>query len=48
LRDDPKGYLAVVEQLLAEGRFDVLLGFLFARICESREHEREEFVEQMK
>ena len=37
LRDDPKGYLAFVEQLLASGRFDVLLptheqGFLFARV----------------
>jgi predicted ATP-grasp superfamily ATP-dependent carboligase len=37
LRDDPKGYLALVERLLAAGRFDVLLptheqGFLFARV----------------
>jgi predicted ATP-grasp superfamily ATP-dependent carboligase len=36
LRDDPAGYLAFVEKLLAERRFDVLLptheqGFLFAR-----------------
>src|SRR5258705_6961516 len=36
LRDDPAGYLAFVEQRLAEGKFDVLLptheqGFLFAR-----------------
>jgi predicted ATP-grasp superfamily ATP-dependent carboligase len=37
LRDDPLGYLAFVETLLAQGRFDVLLptheqGFLFARV----------------
>ena len=37
LRDDPAGYLAFIEQLLAEGKFDVLLptheqGFLFARV----------------
>ena len=36
LRDDPAGYLAFVEQRLADGKFDVLLstheqGFLFAR-----------------
>jgi hypothetical protein len=36
LRDDPAGYLAFVEQQLADGKFDVLLptheqGFLFAR-----------------
>src|SRR4051812_27529055 len=36
LRNDPAGFLAFVEQLLARGRFDVLLptheqGFLFAR-----------------
>src|SRR5436190_3678919 len=36
LRDDPVGYLAFVEQRLADGKFDVLLptheqGFLFAR-----------------
>ena len=36
LRNDPAGYLAFIEQLLAEGKFDVLLptheqGFLFAR-----------------
>ena len=36
LRDDPAGYLAFIEKLLAERRFDVLLptheqGFLFAR-----------------
>ena len=39
LRDDPKGYLACVERLLAAGGFDVLLptheqGFLFARVAE--------------
>jgi predicted ATP-grasp superfamily ATP-dependent carboligase len=39
LRDDPAGYLAFVEKLLAERRFDVLLptheqGFLFARVQE--------------
>jgi predicted ATP-grasp superfamily ATP-dependent carboligase len=39
LRDDPRGYLAYVERLLAAGRFDVLLptheqGFLFARMQE--------------
>ena len=37
LRDDPSGYLAFVERLLASGQFDVLLpsheqGFLFARV----------------
>ena len=37
LRDDPAGYLAFIETLLASGRFDVLLptheqGFLFARV----------------
>ena len=37
LRDDPAGYLAFVEKLLAERPFDVLLpiheqGFLFARV----------------
>src|ERR1700741_5440369 len=37
LRDDPAGYLAFVEALLASTRFDVLLptheqGFLFARV----------------
>jgi biotin carboxylase len=37
LRDDPAGYLAFIEQRLAEGKFDVLLptheqGFLFARV----------------
>ncbi|WP_245320480.1 hypothetical protein [Bradyrhizobium lablabi] len=37
LRDDPAGYLAFVERLLADGKFDVLLptheqGFLFARV----------------
>src|SRR3981189_2508006 len=37
LRDDPAGYLAFVEKLLAERSFDVLLptheqGFLFARV----------------
>lgn len=37
LRDDPAGYLAFIEALLAAGRFDVLLpiheqGFLFARV----------------
>jgi predicted ATP-grasp superfamily ATP-dependent carboligase len=36
LRDDPAGYLAFIEQRLADGKFDVLLptheqGFLFAR-----------------
>jgi len=36
LRDDPTGYLAFIEQRLADGKFDVLLptheqGFLFAR-----------------
>jgi hypothetical protein len=36
LRDDPVGYLAFIEQRLADGKFDVLLptheqGFLFAR-----------------
>jgi predicted ATP-grasp superfamily ATP-dependent carboligase len=39
LRDDPAGYLAFIERLLASGRFDVLLptheqGFLFARVQE--------------
>ena len=39
LRDDPAGYLAFIEKLLAAGRFDVLLptheqGFLFARSSE--------------
>src|SRR6201996_9576816 len=39
LRDDPKGYLAFIEALLASGEFDVLLptheqGFLFARVQE--------------
>jgi predicted ATP-grasp superfamily ATP-dependent carboligase len=39
LRDDPVGYLAFVEKLLASNRFDVLLptheqGFLFARAAE--------------
>ena len=39
LRDDPAGYLAFVELLLASNRFDVLLptheqGFLFARAAE--------------
>lgn len=39
LRDDPAGYLALVEKLLASNRFDVLLptheqGFLFARVAE--------------
>ncbi|CAN7689922.1 ATP-grasp domain-containing protein [Bradyrhizobium sp. LjRoot220] len=42
LRSDPAGYLAFVEQLLARGRFDVLLptheqGFLFARMRERLE-----------
>ena len=42
LRTDPAGYLAFVEQLLAERRFDVLLptheqGFLFARCAERLE-----------
>jgi predicted ATP-grasp superfamily ATP-dependent carboligase len=37
LRDDPGGYLAFIEKLLAERKFDVLLpiheqGFLFARV----------------
>src|ERR1700704_4968447 len=37
MRDDPAGFLGFVEQLLASGRFDVLLpiheqGFLFARV----------------
>ena len=36
LRDNPAGYLAFIEQRLADGKFDVLLptheqGFLFAR-----------------
>jgi predicted ATP-grasp superfamily ATP-dependent carboligase len=39
LRDEPAGYLAFIERLLASGRFDVLLptheqGFLFARVQE--------------
>jgi predicted ATP-grasp superfamily ATP-dependent carboligase len=39
LRDDPSGYLALVERLLASNSFDVLLptheqGFLFARVAE--------------
>jgi predicted ATP-grasp superfamily ATP-dependent carboligase len=39
LRDDPAGYLAFVEKLLVERKFDVLLptheqGFLFARVQE--------------
>jgi len=39
LRDDPGGYLACVERLIAGGRFDVLLptheqGLLFARVTE--------------
>src|SRR5271165_4376005 len=39
LRDDPAGYLAFVERLLAARHFDVLLpiheqGFLFARVRE--------------
>jgi predicted ATP-grasp superfamily ATP-dependent carboligase len=39
LRDDPKGYLAFIEALLASENFDVLLptheqGFLFARVQE--------------
>src|SRR5262249_7997436 len=39
LRDDPKGYLAFIEAVLASGEFDVLLptheqGFLFARVQE--------------
>src|ERR1700678_1303944 len=39
LRDDPMGYLAFIEGLLAQRRFDVLLpiheqGFLFARFAE--------------
>ena len=38
LRNDPAGYLALIEQLLADGKFDVLLptheqGFLFARVA---------------
>jgi predicted ATP-grasp superfamily ATP-dependent carboligase len=42
LRDDPAGYLAFVEKLLAERSFDVLLpvheqGFLFARVQERLE-----------
>ena len=37
LRDDPRGYLAFIEALVASGQFDVLLptheqGFLFARV----------------
>lgn len=37
LRDDPAGFLAVIERLLATGQYDVLLptheqGFLFARV----------------
>src|SRR5215469_14874327 len=39
LRDDPKGYLAFIEALVASGQFDVLLptheqGLLFARVQE--------------
>jgi hypothetical protein len=39
LRDNPYGYLAFVEELLAQRHFDVLLptheqGFLFARVAE--------------
>jgi predicted ATP-grasp superfamily ATP-dependent carboligase len=39
LRDDPLGYLAFIEKLIASGRFDALLptheqGFLFARVQE--------------
>jgi predicted ATP-grasp superfamily ATP-dependent carboligase len=39
LRDDPAGFLARIEKLLASGKFDVLLptheqGFLFARVRE--------------
>ena len=39
LRDDPAGFLAFVERLLATGQYDVLLptheqGFLFARVQE--------------
>src|SRR5689334_25030551 len=39
LRDDPAGYLASIEDLIASRRFDVLLptheqGFLFARVLE--------------
>jgi predicted ATP-grasp superfamily ATP-dependent carboligase len=39
LRDDPVGYLAFIETLLAQERFDVLLptheqGFLFARVAD--------------
>src|SRR3954465_1286641 len=39
LRDDPAGFLGFVEQLLASGRYDVLLptheqGLLFARVRE--------------
>ena len=39
MRDDPAGFLAFIERLLASGRFDVLLptheqGFLFARVQE--------------
>jgi predicted ATP-grasp superfamily ATP-dependent carboligase len=42
LRDDPLGYLAFIEKLLAQGRFDLLLptheqGFLFARAQERLE-----------
>jgi len=42
LRDDPSGYLALVERLLSSNRFDVLLptheqGFLFARVAERLE-----------
>lgn len=42
LRDDPAGYLAFIEQRLAEGKFDVLLptheqGFLFSRVPQRME-----------
>src|SRR3954466_858499 len=42
LRDDPAGYLAFIERLLTERKFDVLLpiheqGFLFARVRERLE-----------
>jgi len=43
LRDNPYGYLAFVEELLAQRHFDVLLptheqGFLFARVAERLRH----------
>ena len=43
LRDDPSGYLALIEQLLSSNQFDVLLptheqGFLFARVAQRLEH----------